>query len=64
MLEYQYIKTFLLKDIIQLGLKKFLWLKELKMLFHEQMLLTISIVKELSEHFMKKNYKKANKQGF
>ena len=64
MLEYQYIKTFLLKDILQLGLKKFLWLKELKMLFHEQMLLTISIVKELSEHFMKKNYKKANQQGF
>ena len=58
MLEYQNTKIFLLKDILQIGLKKFLWLKKLKILFHEHMLLMISMVKKLLEHFMKKNYKK------
>ena len=30
MLEYQNIKMFLQKDVLQIGLKKFLWLKKLK----------------------------------
>ena len=30
MLEYQYIKTFLLKDILQFGLKKFFVIKGVK----------------------------------
>ena len=33
MLEFQNIKTFLLKDILQLGQKKFLLLKKLKIQF-------------------------------
>ena len=48
----------LLKDIIQIGLKKYLWLKKLKIKFRGHMLLMISMVKKLLEHFMKKNYKK------
>ena len=32
MLEYQNIKTFLQKVTFQIGLKKFLWLKKLKIL--------------------------------
>ena len=48
----------LLKDILQIGLKQFLKLKKLKILFHGHMLLIISMVKKLLEHFMKKNYKK------
>ena len=58
MLEYQNTKTFLIKDILRIGLKK------LKILFHGHMLLIISMVKKLLKHFMKKNYKKTNKQGF
>ena len=58
MLEYQNKKTFLLKDILQIGLKKFLWLKKLKIQFHGHMLLMISKVKKLMKYFMKKNYKK------
>ena len=46
-------KTFLLKDILQIGRKKFLWLKKLKILFHGHILLMISVVKKLLEHFMK-----------
>ena len=58
MLEYQNTKTFLIKDILRIGLKK------LKILFHGHMLLIISMVKKLLKHFMKKNYKKTNQQGF
>ena len=54
MLEYQKIKIFLLKDTLQIGLKKFLWLKKLKILFHGHMLLAILMVKKLLEDFMKK----------
>ena len=34
-------KTFLLKYILQIGLKKLLWLKKLKILFHGHILLMI-----------------------
>ena len=50
MLEYQNKKTFLLKDILQIGLKKFLQLKKLKILFRGGMLLMILMVKKLLEH--------------
>ena len=50
-------KNIFLKDILQIGLKKFLWLKKLKIQFHLHMLLMILIVKELLENFMKKNCK-------
>ena len=56
MLEYQNTKIVLLTNILQIGLKKFLWLKELKILFHGHMSLMISILKKLLEDFMKKNY--------
>ena len=58
MFEYQNTKIVLPKDILQIGLKKFLWLKELKMLVDGHILLMISMVKKLLKHFMKKNYKK------
>ena len=35
MLEYQNTKTFLLKDVLQIGLKKFLSLNMLKIQFHD-----------------------------
>ena len=57
MLEYQNRKPFLLKDILQIGLKKFLLLKKLKIQFHGHMLLMILMVKKVLEHFMKKNCK-------
>ena len=58
MLEYKTTKTFLLKDIPQIGLKNFLELKMLKILFHGHKLLTILMVKKLMELFMKKSCKK------
>ena len=57
LLEYRNIKTFLLKVILQIGLKKFLLLKKLKIQFHGHMSLMILTVKKLLEHFMKKNCK-------
>ena len=53
MQEYQNTKTFLLKAINQIGLKKFLQLNKLKIQFHGHMLM-ILIVKKLLKHFMKK----------
>ena len=41
MLEYQNMKTFLLKDILQIGQKKFLLLIKLKIQFFGLMLLVI-----------------------
>ena len=52
MLEFQNIKTFLLKDILQIGQKKFLLLVKLKIQFLGLMLLMISMVKKLLEVFM------------
>ena len=56
-------KIFQLKDIHQIGLKKFLLLVKLKIQFHEHMLLMISMVKKLLEHFMKKNCKRLIKNS-
>ena len=58
MYEYQSTKTFLLKVMLQIGLKKFLGLKRLKIQFHGLMLLMILMVKKLFEHSMKKNCKR------
>ena len=57
-LGYQKTKTFLLKDILQVCLKKVLWLKKLKILFQGHMLLMLSMVKKLLERFMRNKYKK------
>ena len=61
--EYQNTKTFLLKDILKIGQKKFLLLVKLKIQFHGHMLLMISMVKKLLEHFMKKNCKRLIKNN-
>ena len=50
-------KTFLVKVILQIGLKKSLSLKKLKIQFHGYMLLLILMVKKSLEHSMKKNCK-------
>ena len=44
--------------ILQIGQKKFLLLKKIKIQFHGHMSLMILMVKKLLEHFMKKNCKK------
>ena len=65
-------KNISLKDILQIGMKKFLWLKKLKILFHGDILVMsqlslishiISKVKKLLEHCMKKNYEKEISKG-
>ena len=47
LLEYQNIKTFLQKDFFQTGLKKFLLLQKLKILFRGHMLIVILKAKNL-----------------
>ena len=47
----------------QIGLKNFLLLVKLKIQFHGLVLLMISRVKKLLEHFMKKNYKRLMKKS-
>ena len=56
--EYQNRKAFLLKDILQIDLKKFLSIKMLKILSHGHMILVILLMKKLLEHFMKTYCKK------
>ena len=60
LLEYQNIKIFLQKAMFPIGLKKFLWLKKLKPLFHGHILLVILKVKKLLERLMKNNCKNTN----
>ena len=52
------------KTVVQLGLKKFLWFKKLKILCHGHMLLVILREKKLLERFTKKNYEKKNLKEF
>ena len=63
MLEFLNIKTFLLKDILQIRQKKFLLLIKLKIQFLGLMLLVIRMVKKLLEVFMKKNCEKLIKKS-
>ena len=62
LLEYQNIKTFLQKAKFQIGLKKFLLLQQLKILFGGYMLLVILKSKKLLEHFTKMNCKNKSKR--
>ena len=62
LLEHQNIKTFLLKAMFQIGLKKFFSLKTLKTQCHGHMLLVISMEKKCLERLTKKNCKKKKKQ--
>ena len=63
LLEYQNIKIFFQKVTLQIGLKKFLWLKNLKRLCHGHMLFRILTEKKLLERFTKMNCKKQNKKN-
>ena len=63
MLEFQSIKIFLLKDMLQIGLKNFLLLVKLKIQFLGHVWLMISMVKKLLEVFMKKNCKRLVKKN-
>ena len=64
LLEYQNIKIFLQKAMSQIGLKKFLWLKKLKTLSPEHLLLVVLKAKKLLECFAKMNCKKTNQREF
>ena len=56
-------KNILLKDICQIGLKKYLLLVKLKILYHGHMFLMILRVKKLLVLFMKMNYKALSKMN-
>ena len=57
MQKYQSMKTNLQKVTVQIGLKNFMLLKKLKILYCGNMLLVISMVKKLWKSFTKKNCK-------
>ena len=63
LLEFPDIKTFLLKDILQIGQKKFLLLIKLKIQFLGLMLLGISMVNKFLKVFRKKNCKRLIKKN-
>ena len=63
LLEYQNIKTFLQKVTLQIGLKKFSLLKNLKLLCCWHILLMIIAVKKLME-LLSKKMQKANQKEF
>ena len=63
LLEYQYTKKFLTKATFQIGLKRFLWLKKLKILCRGLMLLMILMEKKILEHFTKIYCKKQIKNN-
>ena len=54
LLEYQNVRTFLQKDILRIGRKKFLLLKKLKTLFYGHLILVNLTVKKLLELFTKR----------
>ena len=58
MSEFLNRRIFSQKDTCQTSLKKFLLLVKLKIQFHGNILLMISMVRKLLEHFMKKNYER------
>ena len=57
MLEYQNLKMLFQKVTLQVGLKKFLWLKELKILCVGHMLILTLMEKKLLKYFAKTNLK-------
>ena len=64
LLEYQNVKIFLQKVIFQIGLKKFLWLKKLKMLCRGHKLLIVLMKEVLLECFAKTNCQREIKKNF
>ena len=63
LLEYQYIKTFLQKAVFQIGQKKLLSLKKLKILRRGHILLMNLTGKKLLEYSTRKNSKKQIKKN-
>ena len=61
---FRNMEIFLQNATLQIGLKKFLWLKKLKILCRRPILLVILTVKKLLELFMKKNCKNQIKKEF
>ena len=61
--EYQNTKTFLFKAILQIGLKKFLCLKKLKILFCGHVINGLTR-KEIVGTFYKKKLRKTNQKEF
>ena len=65
MLEYRNVKMFLQKVTFQTGLKKFFWLKILKIVSRGHISLKILTMNKLLQRFMKNNWKKkANQKVF
>ena len=62
LLAYQKIKIFLQKVTPQISLKKFLWLKKLKILFPGLMLLMVLMKKNFFGSFYGKKLQKANQK--
>ena len=63
MQEFLNTRIVLLKGICQIGQKKYLLLRKLKILYHRNMLLMILMVKKLLVRFMKMNYKRLIKKN-
>ena len=62
LLEYQNMKIFLQKDMLEIGQKKFLLLQKLQTLCNGHMLLAILNAKKFTKSFTKKNSKKNQKE--
>ena len=62
LLKYQNIRMFLQQITLQIGVKKFLWLKKLKALFLGHIVFVILTEKKLLERFMKTIWKKKTNQ--
>ena len=63
LLEYQNLKIYLQKATLQIGLKRFLWSKKLKIMCRGHVLLVILTEKKLLERFTKTNCK-SNQEEF
>ena len=61
MRKYQNRKTFLQRATLQIGLRKFLWPKKYKILYHGQKLLMILTLNRLLEHFTKMSCEREDK---
>ena len=64
MLEYQNIKIFLEKVTLQIGLKRFLWLKRLKILCHGHTVISDLTKEEIVGLFYKNKLQNKNQKEF
>ena len=63
MLEYKKIKIFLQMPLLQIGLQKFLWLKNLKIIFCGHVISDLK-VEEIVGKFYEKELQKRNQKEF